>query len=147
MKIFTSFLVIISSFSLSQTYSIKHITDFDFVSRNPVFIQYPYDIYLHCCGIPLFNNKSEIFFESLNSDSSISICRLQYDVEIDSFLDLRKISNNDFINRNAAGKFIGNSEINYKLLLWETNKNNNWDIVLSIDSGSGWTPPDLLFSS
>jgi hypothetical protein len=35
----------------------------------------------------------------------------------------------------------------YKILLWETNGNGNWDIAFSVDSGNGWTPYDLLFFS
>ncbi|HVO76286.1 MAG TPA: T9SS type A sorting domain-containing protein, partial [Ignavibacteriaceae bacterium] len=140
--IITSFSVfILSSVILSQTYQIKQITNFNFDSRNPVFLQYP-------ANLPWYLTPSEIFFEGINNDSAISIYSMTYDTELDSFYQLRQISDSGFINKNAVAKFIEGGEYDRsKLLLWETNQNGNWDIVFSLDSGTGWLPPNSLFSS
>ena len=138
-------IIICSLLNFGQVKVPKQITDFDFNSRNPVFLQYPYNL-------PWYNDKSELFFEAV-TDSFTSICSMKYNSETDSFYQLNYISSNsnqnsNIINRNANGKFIerfGGSS--YKMLLWETNENGNWDIAFSIDSGNGWAPQELLFSS
>jgi hypothetical protein len=58
------------------------------------------------------------------------------------------ISGSNVVHRNADGKYFPNySGTSYKMLLWETNENENWDIAFSIDSGNGWNPHSLLFFS
>ena len=37
--------------------------------------------------------------------------------------------------------------MNYKILLWETNQNGNWDIAYYIGSGMGWGENKLLLDS
>ena len=140
---------IYSALGFAQVDTPKQITNFNFDSRNPVFLQYPGNVLW-------YNDEPELFFEAVNNDSSISICSMKYDVDADSFYQLTRISsgadtNVNFINRNAEGKFINdfNSPTynTYKMLIWETNENGNWDIAFSVDSGNGWIPQDFLFSS
>lgn len=140
---------IYSALCYAQIDTPKQITNFDFDSRNPVFLQYPENVLW-------YNDEPELFFEAFYNDTSISICSIKYDVDADSFYQLTHISsgadkNVNFINRNAEGKFINDFHspvyISYKMLIWETNENGNWDIAFSIDSGKGWTPQDFLLSS
>lgn len=147
-----SIIFIVSIFSLSiygQTDTVKQITDFNFDSRNPVFLQSSMDL-------GWYGRDPELFFEAVYNDSTRLIYSLKYDVDADSFYKPTRISSSEggdsnFICRNAAGKFIdyyNNPSYNFnKILLWETNVNGNWDIVFTIDSGTGWTPPSFLFDS
>ncbi len=107
-------------------------------------MQYPGDL-------PWGLSGPEIFFEAVYNDSLISICSLKYDESLDSFYQLTEITpvaDSNVVNKNPVGKFIQNYYgTSYKLLLWETNVNGNWNIAFSIDSGNGWTPNSLFFSS
>ncbi len=138
--------LVYSALNYAQTSTFKQITDFDFNSRNPVFLKYP-------SNMPWFSQESEIFFEAVDNDSLVSICSITYNTALDSFYQLSYISSNSIsnsyiVNRKVDGKYIENySSISYKMLLWETNENGNWDIAFSSDSGNGWTPHSLLFAS
>jgi len=139
-------ILVYSILNYAQISTIRQITDFDFDSRNPVFLKYP-------SNVPWFSEESEIFFEAVYSDSLVSIYSIIYDAELDSFYNLTQISSNPIsvsyiVNRDADGQYIPNyNGISYKMLLWETNENGNWDIAFSVDSGNGWNPHSLLFAS
>jgi hypothetical protein len=129
----------------AQVNAPKQITNFDFDSRNPVFLEYP-------LNLPFNYELPELFFEAV-TDSLTSVCSIKYNAVSDSFYQLTYISSNSnpnssIINRYAQGKYIDFFlGLDYKILIWETNQNENWDIAFSIDSGNGWTPQSLLFSS
>ncbi len=143
MKIIYLFVIICIAPIIAQD-TVKQITNFNFDSRNPVFLQYP-------GNMPWFSYDPELFFEGVRNDSLTSLYSLKYDEVSDSFYQLTKITpdlDSNIIQRNAAGKFVENySGTPYKLLLWETNENGNWDIAFSIDSGNGWSRYGLIFSS
>ena len=139
------FILFYTSLNIGQVNNPVQITDFDFNSKNPVFLQYP-------LNLPWYFDEAELFFEAV-TDSFTSICSMIYNVELDSFYQLNYISSESFrkptiINRNANGKFVDNfGGTPFKMLLWETNGTGNWDIAFSVDSGNGWTPQEFLFSS
>ncbi len=142
MKTFYLFLFLFSALIFSQVNVRKQLTDFNFDSRNPVFIQHP-------ANIPW--STTELIFESVYNDSIIFISSLTYSEALDSFYQLTTITpfiDSNVIQRKATGQFVPNYEgMSYKILFWETNENGNWDIAFSIDSGSGWMPYELMFSS
>ena len=118
---------------------IKQITDFDFNSRNPVFIT----------TVPnILSPDEDLIFEG-QKDSAVNIYLLEYNAEADSFYQLKHISSNNYINNNPVEKRLYNYEqnIGYKILLWETNQNGSWDIAYSIDSNGVWTENRLLLDS
>ena len=143
---------VIFSFSVlnfAQVDTPKQLTNFDFDSRNPAFLQYPENT-------PWYPNDPELFFEAAYNDSFKTICSMKYNIETDSFYQLKQISfsensDSNFICRNVAGKSIDYYDeppYNFaKILVWETNINGNWDIAFSVDSGGGWTTSGLLISS
>lgn len=118
---------------------VKQITDFDFNSGNPVFL--PSDIFY-------FAPNEDLLFEG-RKDSSVNIYLLKYNVEADSFYQLKQITSNNYINKNPVEKHLYDYGLNidYKILLWETNQNGNWDIAYSIDSNKLWTENKFLFDS
>lgn len=127
-----------------QQFQPKQITDFNFDSVNPVFLQYPFNI-------PWFSQETEFFFEAVYNDSLSSICLLKYDQVSDSFFqftELTPVIDSNVIHRKAEGRLIENYPgTPFKIVLWETDENGNWDIAFSVDSGNGWTGYDLLLSS
>jgi hypothetical protein len=91
--------------------------------------------------------KGELFFEGIQ-DSAVNILNLKYDSETDSFYQLSQITSNNYLNRKVTGSYIDNYPLHdYKIILWETNQNGNWDIAFSVDSGDGWTAPGIYFNS
>lgn len=135
MKSFTISLVLLfMPINFTQENLIKQITNYEFDSRNPVILS------------P--DSPGELFFEEVN-DSAVNIFSLKYDPEVDTFFQLTQITSNNFINRNLVASYINNKYplTDYKIILWETNQRGNWDIAFSIDSGNGWTNPELLLSS
>jgi hypothetical protein len=136
MKSFTISLVLLFiSINFSQTNPVKQITDYEFNSGNPVILYTDVDI-------------GEIFFEG-NRDSAINIFSLKYDLNADAFYQLTQITSNNYINKKVIGSYIYIYDYvfkYYKIILWETNQNGNWDIAFSIDSGDGWTTPEFFFN-
>ncbi len=111
----------------AQVNAPKQITNFDFDSRNPVFLEYP-------LNLPFNYELPELFFEAV-TDSLTSVCSIKYNAVSDSFYQLTYISSNSnpnssIINRYAQGKYIDFFlGLDYKILIWETNQNENWDIA------------------
>lgn len=144
MKIIYLSLIIFCTSTIAQVDTPKQLTSFNFDSRNPEFIQYPYNI-------PWFIEEPELFFEAVYSDSFSTICFLKYNEAIDSFYqftELTPVIDSNTVHTKPVGRHIENyPDIPFKILLWETNENGSWDIAFSIDSGNGWTPYDFMFSS
>jgi hypothetical protein len=139
-KYFVLLTIFFPSLLLSQSDSIKKITDFNLECRNASFLVSPINNIF-------FPKEIELFFES-REDSFSNIYSLKYNAPTDSFYDLRQFSENGYINRNPAAQFFDIYNYNYyKIVLWETNQNGNWDIVCSVDSGNGYSEPQFLFNS
>ena len=92
--------------------------------------------------------NEDLVFEG-RKDSSVNIYLLKYDVAADSFYQLKQITSNNYINKNPVEKHLYDYGLNmdFKILLWETNQNGNWDIAYSIDSNKVWTENKFLFDS
>jgi hypothetical protein len=137
MQSFTIYLIFIfSPFILSQTIPVKQITNYEFDSGNPIILYTGVD-------------KGEIFFEG-TQDSAVNIFSLKYDLNADTFYQLTQITSNNYINKKVIGSYIYMYDYvfkYYKIILWETNQNGNWDIASSVDSGDGWTNPEFLLNS
>jgi hypothetical protein len=133
--IFFQVIFIYASTVLSQINQPKQLTDFGFDSRNPSFIEYS-------LNEPTYLFPSEIFFEA-HTATSINIYTMSYNVESDSFLQPIPITEGNYKNKNLTGTITFDS-VPYKLILWETNVNGNWDIAYSKNYGGGFTPPQLL---
>ncbi len=118
---------------------VKQITNFDFNSRNPVFIT---------SDVHNFDPNAEFFFEG-EKDTSVNIYSLKYDVSVDSFYQLTQITSNNYINKKPVEKYLYDYglKIDYKLLLWETNQNGNWDIAYSTNRGNEWLETKFLVDS
>jgi len=135
MKYYTIFLILLfSPFILSQTIPVKQITNYQFDSRYPVILFAE-------------NPAGELFFEGVQ-DSIVNIFSLKYDLDADSFYQLTQITSDDFVNTKITGGYIYKYPIwDFKIILWETNQNGNWDIAFSVDSGDGWTNPEIFIDS
>jgi len=127
-----------SSVVLSQINQPKQLTNFDYDSRNPEFIWYPFNM-------PFYGEPGEIFFEA-HTDSGSNIYAMDYSVEEDSFLEPYSIIEGNFQNKNISGGFFRDADY-YKMILWETNQNGNWDIVYAKNYGSGFSDPQLFYAT
>ena len=140
MKTINIFLIILalSSNIIAQFNQPKQITDFGFDAKNPSFIEYQRNE-------PDYFSQSEIFFEA-HIDSSINIYYMNYSVESDSFFQPIPITEGNSKNKNLKGIMTFDTAP-HKLIVWETNVNGDWDIAYSKNYGSGFTQPQILFSS
>ncbi len=140
MKIINIFLImlLLSSNIFAQFSQPKQITDFEYDSRNPAFIRWP-------MNQPFYNFPGEVFFEA-HTDSSINIYSMIYSVDDDSFMQPYSITEGKFQNKNVTGGFFHDIG-SFKIILWETNQNGNWDIAYSKNYGSGFSDPQLFFPS
>jgi len=138
MKIINSiFIILFFSVNIyAQVIQPKQLTNYGFDARNPAFIQYP-------INEPYYTFPGEIFFEA-HADSNINIYSMTYSAQEDSFLQPYPITTGDFHNKNVAGGFFYDSNY-YKIILWETDQNGNWDIAYSKNYGNGFSIPQLFF--
>ena len=112
---------------LPQTNFIQQITNGDFDARNPF-------IYKNSYGL-----NRELFFE-LHKNGFSNIYSIKYNSDIRQFEDTVSLTTGTFLNLNPSFKpNIG--------LLYQTNKNGNWDIVILPDSNGIWKSPRFLTNS
>jgi hypothetical protein len=138
MKAKLFYIILIPQIIFSQQYNPVQITNYDFDSRNPKVM-----VHLMYLILP----EPYIFFEGFQ-DSSNNIYSLKYDAAADSFIQLFQFTNDEFLKKNVLPRTYPDENDNIiKYALWETNEKGNWDIVISYDSGDGWTPYQFLISS
>lgn len=113
-KIFLSFFVF-QLIILPQTNFIQQITSGDFDARNPFLEQ------------SFFTNDSlKIFFE-LHKDGYSNIYTVKYNSSTQTFRDTVAVTKGPAININPSFK-------SYVGLLYQSNRNGNWDIMFASDS-------------
>lgn len=127
-KIVLFFLLLLQSVILPQNIFIRQITNGDYDARNPFIYKDEYG----------FNN-SLVFFE-LHKDGYSNIYSAYYNPNNLMFEDTVAITIGSDININPS--FEANSG-----LIYQTNKNGNWDIVLIPDSNGIFSNPIFLTSS
>jgi hypothetical protein len=112
---------------LPQNNFIEQITNGDFDARNPF-------IYKNSYGL-----NRELFFE-LHKNGFSNIYSIRYNSDAKQFEDTVSLTTGTSINLNPSFKpNIG--------LLYQTNQNGNWDIVLLPDSDDVWKSPRFLTNS
>lgn len=127
-KIFIAFLLLLQGSIFSQNNFIQQITNGDFDARNPFiykdeygFIQSPVFFELHKNGI------SNIYYQKYNSTS-------------EQFEDTVALTSGNFMDLNPS--YVPNLGV-----LFQTNRNGNFDIAILPDSEGVWGLPKLLTSS
>jgi hypothetical protein len=132
---------LLSSFIICQQDSVKQITNFSFDCRNVAFFVNAYNYFYEDPG------DQAIIFEGGN-DTSSAIYELRYSDAADSFINPVQISK-FALNRNPSALYIyiSGTDKKYRLVLWESYNGNDWDIVASSDSGTGWSEPYAILNS
>jgi len=116
---------------------IKQISQIDNDARNLKFIlANPHEVW---------QTDWQYVFES-HTDSSINIFIGYYSPEGDSFFNQHPLTNNNFQNTNACGRRISYSS-NSVIVLYQSNRNGNWDIFARVLQGSVWSLEKPLFNS
>ncbi len=120
-------LFILQMIILPQTNFIEQITIGDFDARNPF-------IYKNS-----FGEYRELFFE-LHKNGYSNIYSIKYNSDTKKFEDTVALTSGNYLNINPVFKpNLG--------LLYQTNKNGNWDIMLLPDSSGVWKSPRFLTNS
>ncbi len=122
---------------LAQPFEKKQITNFDFDSRGATFPAYRIGL--------SFQQVSPFFFEAHDGNSS-NIIMMSYNSVTDSFFNPTPITSNNYLNINLLADASRNwdNKIN---LIWQTNENGNWDIVMKIIADTGWSAKEFLVYS
>ena len=95
--------------------------------RNPVFSVLPY-------SSP--QDSVKMIYEVRSGSASVLAWR---SVDIYNYSNERTLINNGFMNINAA--------VDGNMVVWQSNKNGNWDLYYSIWSGSNWSVPLIIDST
>ncbi len=136
MKKFAFLFIVISFNVFAQQFTVKQLTDFDFDIHNPTFIQ----------SLGWFYSPDDtvekLFFEVHKNDSS-NIAGLKYDLQNDSFINLKYFTHDGFVNKNP--RVVSNFDGYPIILAWETNRNGNFDIAYVIKDYNGdWSEVKFL---
>ncbi len=127
-KIFIVFVLLLQGSILSQTNFIRQITSGDFDARNPFIYKDEYGFYNNFLFFELHNvGYSNIYYKRYNSDFA-------------AFEDTVALTteNSNNINPSYHSSFG---------VLYQTNKNGNWDIGFVTDSNGVFGIPELLTNS
>ena len=127
-KLLLFFLLLLQSVILPQNNFIQQITNGDFDARNPFIYKDEYGFY---------NNS--IFFE-LHKDRFSNIYYKKYNSNIAAFEDTVALTNENSKNINPSYHASFG-------VLYQTNKNGNWDIEYITDSSGIFGIPDLMTNS
>lgn len=99
-------------------------------------------------NVPAYNNYTPAFFiAETKTNNSVNLVMFEYSVENDSFIISRKITGDNFINRNASARIEAWNRKGY--IIWESNKNGNFDIYAKSKSkdSSDWSDTFVLANS
>ena len=109
------FLLLLSSHIAAQDFQIKQITSGDYNARNPSIMRTFFGLY------------SQLYFE-LHWDSYSNIYAVSYDDSFgDIFSDTIQITTGNFNDLNPSIDF-------YENLIFQTNRNGNWDIAILLNN-------------
>lgn len=120
-------LFILQLVALPQNNFIQQITNGDFDARNPFIYKEEYGFY------------HDMFFE-LHKNSTSNIYSIKYNSDSESFGDTIALTSSNSLNINPS--FSPNAG-----LLFQTNRNGNWDIALLTDSNNVWGDIKFLTDS
>lgn len=126
-KVIIFFLLLLQSEILPQNNFIQQITSGDFDARNPFIYKDGYGFY------------NDMFFE-LHKDGASNIYSIRYNSDTGLFGDTIALTSGNSFNLNP-------SYYPYAGLLFQTNKNGNWDIALLTESNNVWGDLILLTNS
>ena len=126
-KLVLVFLLLLRFVILPQNSFIRQITNGDFDARNPFIYK------------DEFGFAPPIFFE-LHKNGYSNIYSISYNSSSSSFEDTVSLTSGNYLNLNPS--FETNSG-----LLYQSNKNGNWDIVLLPDSNGNWGTLKYLTNS
>lgn len=116
---------------------VEQITNFEGNCLNPVFSHYD-------LNIPMGNLSPNLFFEIHNGDS-VNIACYEYNEQLMEFENLKYVTADSFINRNPDAMDFNWGEKRY--IIFESNLNGNWDIMLSEKTDDGFSIPGILVGS
>ncbi len=94
-----------------------------------------------------WGDESTFLLTEINNGNSINIGMIRYDHLTDLFLPAEKITDNDFINKNATAS--NGYYSRHGIMLWESNSSGNFNIYFKtkpIDD-SVWSETDTLIAS
>lgn len=132
-KLIFLFVLFFSLQILAQDF-VKQITHIDNDAKNLKFLKSNHN---------LFGNSAEYVFES-HSDSAVNIFWGYYNSSIDSFYNQISLTDNSYKNLNPTGrKFWGNSSF----VIYQSNRNGNWDLFSRKYQNGSWGEEILLFNS
>ncbi len=123
MKKFLSIFIVFTISSLFAQDSVRQITHFNFDVANPVVSQ--------SSGWDSWGCPSFLIFEAHNGDSS-NIASLSYSGINDDFEDLKYFTRDAYINKNPIFFYA----YNRTAIIWETNRNGNFDIAYVINDNT-----------
>lgn len=114
---------------------IKQISQIDNDARNLKFLR---------SGLYFFVESSEYVFESY-SDSAINIYFGYYNPLTDSFYNQIPLTNNNYLNINPTGRKI--NEAGRSIVLYQSNRNGNWNLIARTKNNDDWSEEQFLFNS
>jgi hypothetical protein len=126
-KLLLVFLLLLQFVILPQNNFIRQITSGDFDARNPFIYKNE------------FGYNSRAYFE-LHKNGNSNIYYISYNSDSFAFEDTASITSNSFQNINPTYE-TGSG------LLFQTNQNGNWDVVLIPDLNGNFGYPKFLTSS
>jgi hypothetical protein len=134
MKALVYFLALFYCLPIPAQDFIKQISQIDNNARNLRFIlSNPYESW---------DINNQYVFES-HSDSSINIVFGDYDAAGDSFYNQYLLTNNGYQNKNATGRYFSYSLNTF--IIYQSNRNGNWDLFSLVFHDSIWSEEKLLF--
>jgi len=136
--IFFCLYIFLSNQLFAQSFEKKQITNFNYDSRGASFPIYP-------MGYSTLS-KPPLFYEA-HDGNSVNIMMMSYNPYSDSFYSSVPITANNFKNINPIAmdnNWYPNTKMN---LVWQTNENGNWDIVMRTFFDSIWGEKKFLLDS
>ncbi len=131
-KMILIFLILPLLDAQSQSIQIKNLVNLDSDSFCPSILGWPNASY----GTHLFFN--------IKTDSIINIYAYNYATNNDSFNNLTKLTDNNFLNINFTLKELSPGD---KVIIWQTNENGNYDVAFRAYAGTQWTLKQYLLNS
>ncbi len=142
------FFLILFSFSIlfGQEFAVEQLTDIKGKVKNPVFPQFELN-WPGNLSFSLHPYETNLFFEhyvKTKSDTNSNIAYLKFNYDERAFEEeLFYLTNNSFIQKN-----ISVTAFPKYYVMWQTNKNGNWDIEYTVRlDDTTWSEPKILIGT